>query len=436
MVRLHPRPFRGKTAGIRVLPHWGARVTAKLTDLQIRNAAARAKPYKLAAGRGLCVVVMPDGAKYWRWRYRFAGKEKMLSVGVYPHIGLKAAQAAAERARETLATDVDPSEARRERKLSLRLTVARTFGDAAAQWVKHNSPRWRPATIEKVQQYLDKDLLPSLGRRPLANITPLELGAVIEKIEARKAFNVAKKTRQWLSSIFDFAIAKGLTTTNPAEKLGAVAVAPPASQNHAHLSLDELPSFLRALDGYTGSPLTRGAIWLALWSANRPGVTRTLRWAEVDLKDALWTIPKGREGMKRGYSHLTPLPRQAVALLRELHKMTGTFEYVFIGRNNPRESMSDGAINSALKAMGYGGRQTAHGFRHMISTALNEQGFEPDWVERQLAHGDPDEIRGTYNKAHYLDQRRKMMQAWADYLDKIKAGGEIVPFRKKSGTGR
>ena len=417
-------------------PNSESLVTGELTDIKIRNATARPKAYKLAAGRGLCMVVMPDGAKYWRWRYRFAGKEKMLSVGVFPHVGLKAARAAADRAREVLASDVDPSEVRREKKLSLRLSVARTFGDAAGQWVKHNTPRWRPATIEKVQQYLDKDLLPSLGRRPLANITALELGDVVAKIEARKAFNVAKKTRQWLTAIFDFAIAKGLTSTNPAEKLGAVAVAPPEVQNHAHLTIEDLPAFLRALEGYTGSPLTRGATWMAIWTANRPGVTRTLRWAEIDLPNALWTIPKGREGMKRGYSHLTPLPRQAVALLREIHKATGTFEYVFIGRNNPRQPMSDGAVNQALKAMGYGGRQTAHGFRHLVSTALNEQGFEPDWVERQLAHGDPDEIRGTYNKAQYLDQRRKMMQAWADYLDKIKTGGEIVPFRKKSGSGR
>ena len=158
----------------------------------------------------------------------------------------------------------------------------------------------------------------------------------------------------------------------------------------------------------------------ALWTANRPGVTRTLRWSELDLDQALWTIGKGREGMKRGYAHLTPLPNQAVAMLREIHKLTGTFEYVFIGRNDPGKPLSDGAVNMLLKRLGYRGRQTTHGFRHLISTALNEQGYEPDWVERQLAHGDPDKIRGTYNKAMYLESRRKMMQDWADYLDNIK----------------
>lgn len=411
-------------------------MAARLTDTEARSAAPRDKLYRLSAGDGLTLAVTPAGAKYWQLRYRYGGKPKTFSIGVYPLVSVAEARAKASAAKGQLLNGIDPSEHKRQNKLALRLSVARTFGDAAARWVEHNTPRWKPATLEKVRQYLDKDLLPPLGKRPLANITPLELGFVVEKIEARKAFNVAKKTRQWLSAIFDYAIAKGLADANPAEKLGSVATYAPPSENHAHLTLDELPGFLRALDEYQGSPLTKGATWLAIWTANRPGVTRTLRWSELDLENALWTIPRGRAGMKRGYSHLTPLPRQAVALLRDLHKLSGSYQYVFIGRNDPRQPMSDGAINSALKVMGYGGKQTAHGFRHLVSTALNDQGWEADWIERQLAHGDPDEIRGTYNKAHYLDQRRKMMQAWADYLDKIKAGGEVLPFRKKTGTRR
>jgi len=411
-------------------------VASKLTDIEARSARPRDKLYRLSAGQGLTLAVTPSGAKYWQLRYRFAGKPKTYSVGVYPAIGVAEARAKASAARAHLLNGIDPSEHKRQAKLALRLSVARTFGDAAQRWVDHNTPRWKPATLEKVRQYLDKDLLPPLGKRPLANITPMELGFVVEKIEARKAFNVAKKTRQWLSAIFDYAIAKGLAEHNPAEKLGAVATVAPPSENHAHLSLDELPAFLHALDAYQGSPLTKGATWLALWTANRPGITRTLRWAELDLEDALWTIPKGRPGMKRGYAHLTPLPTQAVALLRDLHRLTGTYEFVFIGRNDPRKPMSDGAINAALKSMGYGGKQTAHGFRHLVSTALNDQGWESDWIERQLAHGDPDEIRGTYNKAQYLDQRRKMMQAWADYLDRIKLGTLHPVTAKKPGNRR
>lgn len=394
-------------------------MAGKLTDLAARKAKGRERAYKLATGGGLCLLVNPDGRRYWRLRYRFAGKEKMISLGEYPFVGLKDAEAKAEAARATLRAGEDPSELRRQAKLALRVSAARTFGDAAEKWLAHNTPRWKPATIEKARGYLDKDLLPPLGRRPLANITPLELAAVVERIEGRKAFNVAKKARQWLVAIFDFAIAKGLTQSNPAMHLGAVAAPAPATTNHAHLGVEQLPDFLAALRAYPGSPLTRGAIWLALWTANRPGVTRTLRWAELDLEEGLWTILPGREGMKRGYRHLTPLPRQAVALLRELQQLTGSFEHVFIGRNNPREPMSDGAVLRALKAMGYGGQQTAHGFRHLVSTALNEMGYAPDWIERQLAHGDPDAIRDTYNKAHYLEPRRAMMQAWADRLESL-----------------
>lgn len=403
-------------------------------DLRFKNAKPSAKARKIAAGGGLCMMITPSGAKYWWLRYRFAGKEKTLSLGVYPTVSLKVAEAAADEARALLRAGVDPSEDRRERKFALRLSVARTFGDAAEKWVAHNTPRWRPATLDKVNQYLRKDLLPTLARRPLANITPPELAAVVEKIEARNALNVARKARQWISKIFEFAIAKGLTATNPAEFLTAVAATAPPPRSHAHLAFHELPAFLRALDEYSGSALVRGATWLALWCANRPGVTRTLRWSEIDLDQALWTIAKGREWMKKGYSHVTPLPRQAVDMLRDLHRITGTYEHVFVGRNDPRKPLSDGAISGLMRAIGYGGRQTAHGFRHLVSTALNEQGYEADWVERQLAHGDPDAIRGTYNKATYLDGRREMLQTWADRLDSIKADGQPVPLRKVSGT--
>lgn len=414
-------------------------MAAKLTDVQVRNAKPKAKAYKLAAGRGLCLFVMPDGAKYWRYRYRYGGKERMISVGVYPYVTLKNADAKADDARALLEKGKDPSEHRREQKLAQRHYVQRTFGAAANAWYEFNLPRWRPATAEKARAYLDKDLLPSLGRRPIAGITPLELGEIVERIEKRGALNVAKKTRQWLNAIFQFAVAKGLASTNPAEHLSSIAALAPESKSMAHLSIDELPAFLRALDAYNGSPLTKGACLLALLTANRPGITRTLRWSEINLDDALWTIAKGREGMKRGYSHLTPLPRQAVALLGDLHRLTGTFEYVFIGRNDPRSPISDGAVTAALHRMGYKGRQTMHGFRHLVSTALNEKGYEPDWVERQLAHGDPDTIRGTYNKAVYLDQRRKMMQEWADFLDALRSGKtNVVPLKRarKSGASR
>jgi integrase len=408
-------------------------VATKFTDLQAKAAKPRDKLYRLPTGTpGLRLSVQPTGTKFWSLSYRFGGKEKMISLGLYPFVSVKDAETRAHEARVLLARGVNPSEQRRQEKLALRTSEARTFGQAANDWYKLNCARWKPATQEKVRQYLDKDLLPPLRTRPLANITPLELGAVVERIEKRQAFNVAKKARQWLWMIFEFARAKGLASANPAEHLAAAAAPAPAPVHHAHLSIDALPAFLRALDGYAGSPLVKAATWLALWTANRPGMVRTVRWSELDLEAGVWTIPKGREGMKRGYEHVTPLPRQAVAMLRQLREATGGFEHVFVGRNDFRKPISGGAIGQLLKAIGYGGKQTAHGFRHMVSTALNERGYKADWVERQLAHGDPDQVRDTYNKATYLQQRRKMMQAWADYLDEIKSGAPTRP-RKNPG---
>jgi integrase len=375
---------------------------------------------RLADGGWLTLLVTQDGVGRWQQGYRYGGKERSVSHGTYPVVSIAEARQRADAARGLLRDGVDPVEHRRAQKAAQRVNVENTFGAAAEAWFAFNSPRWAKATSEKARQYLDKDILPALRSRPIANLTAPDLIDAIARVERRGAYNVAKKARQWVNAIFRYSIARGWITRNPAEHLVDVAEKAPETRNYAHIGVGELPALLQALDAYTGSPLTVGAIRLALWTANRPGVTRTLRWSELDLEGALWTIEKGREGMKRGYAHLTPLPSQAVAVLRDLRKLTGTFEFVFIGRGDPHKPMSDAAVNKALAVMGFKGRQTAHGFRHLVSTALNELGYEADWVERQLAHGDPDKIRGTYNKAGYLEPRRKMMQAWADYLDKIK----------------
>ena len=243
----------------------------------------------------------------------------------------------------------------------------------------------------------------------------------MRNIERRGAFNVALKVRQWLKAIFSFARANGWTKNDPARDLSALAELGPKTKNYAHLSLPEAPAFLHQLNSYKGSITVKECARLALWTANRPGVIRTLRWSELDLTNALWTIEKGRRGMKLGYKHYTPLPHQAVSALRDLQPISGHLEFVFAGRNDPRKPVSDGAVAGMFKSLGYRRKQTMHGFRHLISTALNERGYKPDWIERQLAHGDPDKIRDTYNKAHYLEQRRTMMQAWADYLDELVA---------------
>lgn len=369
------------------------------------------------------LLIMPDGGKYWRLRYRIAGRARTISVGKpYPETTLKMAQATAAEYRARIAQGIDPADERRLKKLAERERVANTFGEAADAWHAFRSKAWDSKTAEQARAYLDKDLMPKLRGRPLDGVTPAELGVLVAGIEERGAYDVAKKTRQWLKAIYSYARANGWTTADPARDLAAIAVRGPGVKNYAHLSVDELPDFLHALDVYGGSPLVWACARLALWTANRPGVTRTLRWDELDLDAAIWTIEKGRGGMKRGYFHLTPLPRQAVAMLRKVQKISGDFEHVFIGRNDPSQPISDGAVAGMIKRIGYRHKQTMHGFRHLISTALNDKGYEADWIERQLAHGDPDKIRGTYNKAAYLEPRRKMMQEWADYLDRVQRG--------------
>ena len=408
-------------------------MASKLTDLAIRKATPRANKYKLSGGNGLTLIVMPDGAKYWRLRYRLAGKEKEISIGPpYPELSLKDAEAGATRLRALLADGLDPAEQRFQAKLERKQNAAQLFGEAAEAWFEFRRKAWALRTAEQVREYLDKDLLPALGRRPLGAVTTKELAALSRAIEERGAPDVAKKARQWLASIFSFARGNGWTSVDPTRDLRAIVLPTTGGKNYPHLSIEELPDLLRKLESFNASRIVKAAAMLSLWTANRPGVTRTLRWEELDLDLAVWTIPKGREGMKRGYSHVTPLPVQAVDMLREVHHITGTFEYVFIGRNDPRNPISDGAVNALLKRLGFRGRQTAHGFRHLISTALNEQGYEADWIERQLAHGDPDKIRGTYNKATYLEDRRKMMQAWADHLDALRNGAKILPFKRRA----
>lgn len=412
-------------------------MASKLTDIAIRNAKPRERKYKLAAGNGLTLMVMPDGAKYWRWRYRFAGKQKEYSVGrPYPQTSLKEAHEEAARLRVQLVDGADPGEVRKQKKLALKERADNTLAGAANAWYEFRKDAWAQRTCDQVREYLDKDIIPKLGKRPLDFVTTAELAAFLKAIRDRGAPDIAKKARQWLAAIFSYARANGMTQSDPIKDLHALLLPSPPGSPYAHLELDELPELLRKLEVIDASPLVKAATKLSLWTANRPGVTRTLLWSELDLDEGLWHIEKGREGMKRGYSHITPLPTQAVALLREIHKLTGNYEYVFAGRNDPSKPISDGSVNGLLKRLGYRGRQTNHGFRHLISTALNGMGYDKDHVERQLAHGDPDDdvIRETYNKAMYIEERREMMQAWADYLDQLRDGVVAAPksYRRKT----
>jgi len=398
-----------------------------LTDSAVKAAKPKDKPYKLSDAHGLHLVINPSGAKLWRLKYRVAGKEKLLSFGAYPVVGLQQARQLRDSARQQLAEGIDPSEHKKALK-SVSRAEGLTFEVLAREWYTYNAPRWAEATRYKAKLYLENDMIPVIGSRPVKAITRPDLVDLIRKVEARGTLNAAGKIRQWLHQIFRYGLAKGAVDHNPATDLDVVAAPPKARRHHPHVPLAELPELLDKLEAGRLNNLTRLAIRLLILTAVRPGELRAAPWAEFDLEKATWTIPKER--MKARRPHVVPLPRQAVAILRQLEEVTGRYTLLFPGQQNIERPMSENTINKALRLIGYEGRQTGHGFRHLLSTELNGRGYNRDWIERQLAHGDQDEIRDTYNHATYLDQRREMMQAWADSVDALCAGANVVSIKR------
>lgn len=400
-----------------------------LTDSAIKTAKPKEKPYKLSDSHGLYLEVTPTGSKLWRLKYRLAGKEKKLAIGAYPIIGLQQARQRRDEARQQLADGVDPSEQRKAAKQAQR-AEGLTFESVAREWYAYNAPRWAESTAYKAKLYLENDLLPGIGARPIAAITRPDLVELVRKVEARGTLNAAGKIRQWLHQIFRYALARGVVENNPATDLDVVAAPAKAVRHHPHVAFAELSELLEKLEAAKLHNLTRWAIRLLVLTAVRPGELRAAPWAEFDLDAATWTIPSER--MKARRPHVVPLPRQAVAILRQLQEATGSYALLFPGQQNAERPMSENTINKALRLIGYEGRQTGHGFRHLLSTELNGRGYNRDWIERQLAHGDADEIRDTYNHATYIEQRREMMQAWADSIDALCAGANVVSIKRKA----
>ncbi|MCY1295058.1 Prophage integrase IntA [compost metagenome] len=400
-----------------------------LTDSAVRTAKPREKLYRLSDTQGLCLEITTTGSKLWRFRYRFAGKPKMISLGAYPEVTLAKARELRTAARSLVADGVDPSLHKQAEKRA-REAESYTFEKLAEEWYAYNSPRWAEATAYKARLYLDNDIIPAIGKRPAAEITRPDLVDLVRKVEARGTLNAAGKIRQWLNQVFRFGLAKGVVEANPATDLDVVAAHAPRARHHPHVPLSEIPELLEKLSAAACDLPTRVAIRLLLITGVRPGELRNAPWAEFDLQAGTWTIPAAR--MKARRPHIVPLPTQAVALLRELEELTGRYPLAFAGRHNPDRSMSENTINKALRLIGYEGRQTGHGFRHLLSTELNGRGYNRDWIERQLAHGDKDEIRDTYNHANYLEQRREMMQAWADSIDALCVDPNVVSIKRKA----
>lgn len=396
-----------------------------LSDTTIRTAKPKAKLYRLTDANGLCLEVTTTGSKLWRYRYRFNGSAKMLALGAYPAVTLLKARQLRDGARQLLIEGTDPAEQKKTAKQAQKVEGL-TFETLAREWFAYNAPRWAESTTYKAKLYLENDLIPGIGARPLKAITRPDLVELVRKVEARGTLNAAGKIRQWLHQIFRYGLAKGVVDANPATDLSVVAAPPKAARHHPHVTFAELPELLAKSEAANIHLLTRHAIRLLTLTAVRPGELRRAPWAEFDLECATWTIPAER--MKARRPHIVPLPRQAVVILRQLHEITGRYALVFAGAN-PDRPMSENTVNKALRVMGYEGQQTGHGFRHLLSTELNGRGYNKDWIERQLAHGDSDEIRGTYNHAAYVEQRREMMQAWADSIDALCAGAKVVSIR-------
>lgn len=403
-----------------------------LTELEIKKAKPTDKPYKLSDGGGLFLLVHTNGGRYWRMAYRFASKQKTLALGVYPDVSLADARIRREQARKLLANDTDPSAAKQEQKAAFVALAEHSFEIIAREWFAKHSPNWKENHSSKIIARLEKDVFPWIGNRPIAEIAAPALLAAIRKIEARGALETAHRALACCGQVFRYAVATGRAERDPTGDLRG-ALPPVKKDNHFAAITDpkKVGELMRDIDGYQGSYIVKGAFKLSPLLFVRPGELRKMEWSEVDLDKAEWIIPAGK--MKMGVTHIVPLCRQAVAVLREMQKLTGRSKYVFHGERDHDRPMSDNAIRSALRRMGWANDEmTPHGFRAMASTILDNMGYKQEWLERQLSHEEPNKIKAAYKREAwrmYLPERTAMMQAWADYLDKLKQGATALPTR-------
>lgn len=388
----------------------------KLTARQISTAKPTEKPYKLSDGGGLYLLVNPNGSRYWRMKYRYAGKEKLLSIGVYPDVTLAEARDKRTQAKRILAAGDDPSEVKQAEREAKNLAVNNSFELLALEWHEHKKPNWSSGYADDIMEYLRKDIFPYIGKKAITDIKPITMLSVLKKMEERGVLDKLKKTRQACRQIFTYAIITGRAEFNPVTDL-AGALKTPKQQHFPHLMPTQIGPFIHAVNTYSGSKVTRIATLLLMYTSVRTIELRASEWTEFDLDNDLWQIPKERMKMRR--RHLVPLSRQVKSHLLELKKITGWGKYVFPGRNDAHKPMSEASINQVIKRIGFAGKVTGHGFRHTMSTILHEKGFNSAWIEAQLAHADRNTIRGTYNHAQYLDGRREMLQWYADYLDEL-----------------
>jgi integrase len=409
-----------------------------ITHVAIVNAKPREKPYRLFDGRGLYLEISPSGGRWWRFKYRFNGKEKRVSLGVFPDVGLSDARGKLDDVRRQLRAGLDPAEEIKNKKKTAAPDAppsGETFETVAREWFAKHSPAWAPGHGDKIIRRLELNIFPWLGAKAIADIKPLELLGVVQRIEQRGANETAHRALQNCGRVFRYAVATGRAERDISRDLLG-ALAPVVERHHASIVEPKaVGALLRAIEGYVGSLVVRCALRLAPLVFVRPGELRMAEWEEFNLNEGEWRIPASR--MKMRAPHFVPLSTQAIEILRELHPLTGDKRFVFPGERSRDRPMSNNTVNAALRRLGYSSDQmTGHGFRSMASTLLNEQGWHPDAIERQLAHQEPNEIRAAYNYAKHLPERRKMMQAWADYLDRLRSAAPAVPAKSGQLRGR
>jgi len=394
-----------------------------LNDVKIRNAKPKDKPQKLTDGDGMYLYVHPNGGKYWRFQYRFAGKQKVLALGVYPEVSLADARERRIQARKALAAGNDPSQIKQEAK---RLTIFNhdnTFEAVAREWHEGRLAKWQPEHAKKILKRMEANIFPKLGNRPIADITPLEFLTVLRGIEERGASELAHRLLQVCGQVFNYAVITQRRKDVPTVSLRG-ALKPVVKKNHAYIKPNELPEYLQKLEAYDGAHQTKLALKFLLLTFVRTGELRGALWSEINWDKAEWRIPGERMKMKT--PHIVPLSRQAIAVLKEVQLLTGQWQYVFPNQHKPSGHMSENTMLYALYRMGYHSKATGHGFRSTASTILNEHGFLPDIIERQLAHCERNETKAAYNHAEYLPQRRDMMQWWGDYIDAAAKNEKVI----------
>lgn len=403
-----------------------------LKDTEIRALQPKLTPYKKSDGLGLYLEIFPNGSKLWRLKYRFHDKEKRLALGKYPQVTLAKARIKRNEARDIIAEGMDPALEKRRAKIQARIDSGNSFTSVAEEFIatKLEAEGKAQGTIVKARWFLEL-LKPAIGSLPISDIEPAELLAPLKKIERKGNHETANLCRSFAGRVFRYGVATSRCKTDPAALLQGALIAPKVKHYAAITDPIKFGALLRAIDIYEGSPITRYALQFAPHVFVRPGELRHAEWGEIDFDQAEWQIPKGK--MKARRPHAVPLSRQSLAILSDIRALTGAGQYIFPSLQTPKRAMSENTVNVALRRMGYTKEEmTGHGFRTSASSMLNESGkWNPDAIERALAHGDSDAVRGAYNRGTYWDERVLMAQWWSDYLDRLKSGGEVLPFDKK-----